>query len=384
MQPLDQFAAEKLLQLESQNLRRILVETHRSTNGTAKRSGRELISFACNDYLNLSGDSRVVRAAQKAIEQYGVGAGASRLVTGNHPLYQNLEKRLARLKNTEDACVFGSGYLANLGIIPSLVGAKDLIVADELSHACILAASKLSSAHVEVFRHNDIHHAAEILNERRAQHPHAMILTDSVFSMDGDLAPLNELSALAKDYESWLMTDDAHGVGVLGAGRGSTFSSGVQAEVPLQMGTLSKAIGSYGGYLCASKSVINLIRTRARTLIYSTGLPPAIVAASIAALEIIETHPELTARPLENAQLFTQFLGVPEAESCIVPLVLGDPEQTLRASESLEKEGYLVAAIRPPTVPTGTARLRFAFTAAHDPKDIRRLAEIVKQKILKG
>lgn len=384
MKSLEEYAAAKLLHLESKNLKRSLVETHRSTNGRAKRSGRDLISFACNDYLNLSGDPRVGKAAQNAIQKYGAGAGASRLVTGNHPLYQDLERRLARLKGTEDACVFGSGYLANLGIIPSLVGAEDLIVVDELSHACLLAASKLSSAQVKIFKHNDTHHAREILEQFRSQHPRAMILTDGVFSMDGDLAPLNELCALAQRFDSWLMTDDAHGVGVLGAGRGSTFSEQIKVSVPLQMGTLSKAIGSYGGYLCASKSVISLMRTRARTLIYSTGLPPAVIAASIAALQIIEDEPERSEKPVKNARLFAQVLGISKVDSCIVPLVIGDPKQTLDASEMLEQEGYLVTAIRPPTVPEGTARLRFAFTAAHSEHDILRLGNLVKQKILKG
>ena len=211
-----------------------------------------------------------------------------------------------------------------------------------------------------------------------------MILTDGVFSMDGDLAPLSELSSLAQAYDCWLMTDDAHGVGVLGAGRGTTFSTGHrEAEVPLQMGTLSKAIGSYGGYLCSSRNVIDLIRTRARTFIYSTGLPPAVVAASIKALDIIEHDPELCSKPIKNARLFTQSLGLPEAKSCIVPLVLQDPQRALQASQLLEEEGFLVTAIRPPTVPMGTARLRFAFTAAHNPEDIQRLTEIVKHKILK-
>ena len=384
MKSLDDYASGKLTELDSQNLKRKLVTTHRSINGGANRAGRKLISFSCNDYLNLTNDDRLIKAAQSAIEKYGVGAGASRLVTGNHPLYQELENRLAKLKGTEDACVFGSGYLANLGIIPSLVGAEDLVVVDELSHACILSASKLSSSHVEIFRHNDTNHVAQILKQFRDGTRHAMILTDGVFSMDGDLAPLSELSFLARDYDCWLMTDDAHGVGVLGAGRGTTFATDhPAADVPLQMGTLSKAIGSYGGYLCSSRKVIDLIRTRARTFIYSTGLPPSVVAASIKALDIIEHDPELCSKPIKNAQLFTQSLGLPKAKSCIVPLVLQDPQRALQASQLLEEEGFLVTAIRPPTVPMGTARLRFAFTAAHNPEDIQRLTEIVKHKILK-
>jgi len=382
MQSLDDFAKNRLDSLERRQLRRQLVETERGDGARATRDGRAMTSFSCNDYLNLSHDPRVLQAAQDAAAHYGTGAGASRLVTGNHPLFSDLENRLARLKGTEDACVFGSGYLANLGIIPSLVGPQDLILADELSHACIMAGSKLSGARVEIFRHNDTAHAEEILAAHRASHEHAMILTDGVFSMDGDLAPVAALSSLAEQYDAWFMTDDAHGVGVVGGGRGSSFVGGSKIDVPLQMGTLSKAIGGYGGYLCASADVINLIRTRARTFIYTTGLPPAVIASAIAALDIITAEPELVARPLENARLFTKLLGLPEAASCIVPVLLGDPEKALAASAMLDSEGYIVIAIRPPTVPEGTARLRFAFTAAHLPQDIHRLAELVKTHLL--
>ena len=382
MQSLDDFAKDRLDSLERRQLRRQLVETERGDGARATRDGRAMISFSCNDYLNLSHDPRVLQAAQDAAARYGTGSGASRLVTGNHPLFSDLESRLARLKGTEDACVFGSGYLANLGIIPSLVGPKDLILADEFSHACIMAGSKLSGAHLEIFRHNDIAHAEEILLAHRASHGHAMILTDGVFSMDGDLAPVAALASLAEQYDAWFMTDDAHGVGVIGGGRGSGFVGGSKVDVPLQMGTLSKAIGGYGGYLCASADVINLIRTRARTFIYTTGLPPAVIASAIAALDIIAAEPELVARPLENARLFTNLLGLPEAESCIVPVLLGDPEKALAASAMLDSEGYIVTAIRPPTVPEGTARLRFAFAAAHLPQDIHRLAGLVKTHLL--
>jgi 8-amino-7-oxononanoate synthase len=196
--------------------------------------------------------------------------------------------------------------------------------------------------------------------------------------MDGDLAPLPELAVLCAAFDAWLMTDDAHGLGVIGNGRGSAFAAGGGALVPLQMGTLSKAIGGYGGYLCASRPVIDLMKTRARTLIYSTALPPAMVAAAIAALTIIESEPELTAKPIAKAREFTFHLGLPEAQSPIVPLVLGEPEAALQASNKLAEEGFLVTPIRPPTVPAGTARLRFAFTAKHPDEEIARLADAVR------
>jgi 8-amino-7-oxononanoate synthase len=340
-----------------------------------------LLSFSCNDYLNLSRHPALKSAATAAIERYGVGAGASRLVTGNHPLFRELEERLARLKGTEASCVFGSGYLANAGIVPALAGAPDLIVIDELAHACLWAGTNLSRARTLVFRHNDVAHAESLLSENRVRARHALLVTEGVFSMDGDLAPLPELAALCAAFDTWLMTDDAHGLGVIGEGRGSAFAAGESKRVPLQMGTLSKAIGGYGGYLCASRAVIDLMQTRARTLIYSTALPPAMVAAAIAALTIIESEPGLTAKPLAHARAFTSRLGLALAQSPIVPLVIGEPEAALQASNKLAEEGFLVTAIRPPTVPVGTARLRFAFTAMHPDEEIARLAEAVRALI---
>lgn len=310
-----------------------------------------------------------------------MGAGASRLVTGNHPLFRELEERLARLKGTEAACVFGSGYLANAGIVPVLAAAPDLILIDELAHACLWAGTQLSRARTLVFRHNDVAHAKALLSENRERARHALLVTEGVFSMDGDLAPLPELAALCAAFDTWLMTDDAHGLGVIGEGRGSAFAGGLSGRVPLQMGTLSKAIGGYGGYLCASRAVIDLMQTRARTLIYSTALPPAMVAAAIAALTIIESEPGLTAKPLAQARAFTSHLGLALAQSPIVPLVVGEPEAALQASNKLAEEGFLVTAIRPPTVPVGTARLRFAFTAMHPDEEIARLAEAVRALI---
>ncbi len=380
MSSLDTFAKAKLAALEAQHLRRTLAETVREDALWVTRGGRRMLSFSCNDYLNLTHHPKVKDAANAAIEVYGAGAGASRLVTGNHPLFGVLEQRLARLKGTEAACVFGSGYLANAGIVPVMAGEGDLLLVDELSHSCLWAGAQLSRARVEKFRHNDVAHVEEIFRKHRAGHRHALIVTDGVFSMDGDLAPLKELSALARAHDAWLMSDDAHGLGVLGGGRGTAFAAG--ASVDLQMGTLSKALGSYGGYVCASSAVIDLLKTRARTLIYSTGLPPASVAAALAALDIVESEPDLTARPLAKAQAFTRACNLPLATSQIVAVVLGEPLAALEASQILEREGFLVTPIRPPTVPEGTARLRLAFTAGHPDDEIARLAKLVREKIL--
>jgi 8-amino-7-oxononanoate synthase len=373
MSSLDEFARRKLDTLEQSHLRRSLVPTGRSEGLWVERNGRKLLSFSCNDYLGLSHHPALKAAAVAAIERHGVGAGASRLVTGDHPLYAELEQRLARMKGTETACVFGSGYLVNAGIAPVLVGRGDLILIDELAHASLWTGARLSRAEVVSFRHNDVTHARELLNEHRGRNARVLIVTEGVFSMDGDRAPLAELAALAEDSDAWLMADDAHDL---------DFSNAARAGVPLRIGTLSKAIGAYGGYICASQPVIDLIRNRARTLIYTTGLPPPVVAASIAALDLIEREPGRLAVPLDKARLFTRTTQLPQAQSSIVPLIIGEAQAALDASKLLEAEGFLAVAIRPPTVPDGTARLRFSFSAAHPDEAIARLAELVRTRVL--
>ena len=382
MRSLDEFATAKLGELERQSLRRVLADTTRVTGIWALRNGRRLLSFCCNDYLNLTHHPAIKEAAIQALRIYGVGAGASRLVTGNHPLFGELEARLARWKETEAATVFGSGYLANVGIIPTLVGGDDLVLIDELSHACLWAGARLSGATVISFRHADVGHVEALLTEQRRRHPRALIATDGVFSMDGDLAPLPALAAAAQQHDAWLMSDDAHGLGVVGGGRGSNFAQAGKVDIPLQMGTLSKALGAYGGYLCASAEVSDLIRNRARSLIYSTGLPPPIAAAAIAALDLIAREPAYAALPLAKAKAFARAASLPEPASPIVPVVLGEAEAALAASRLLEDHGFLVTAIRPPTVPAGTARLRLTFTAQHPDAEIERLAQIVRDRIL--
>ena len=379
MSTIDEFAQAKLARLAREGLLRSPAETRRIDGVRAERGGRVLVSFCCNDYLNLSQHPAVKRAAAEAGEEFGAGAGASRLVTGNHPLYAVLESKLAALKGVDAACVFGSGYLANSGAVPCLAGADDLIVMDELSHASMHAGARLSRADIRTFAHNDPEHCHRILREHRAGHPRCVVMTEGVFSMDGDRAPLTDLAALAADYDCWLMVDDAHGIGVLGGGRGTAFEDDPRPAIHLHMGTLSKALGAYGGFVAASRPVVDLIRSRARSLVYSTGLPPATVAAASAALDIIVAEPDLVARPLAHARDFTSRLGLPPAESSIVPLVVGDPAAAMEASAALEARGYLVTAIRPPTVPDGTARLRFTFAAGHRPDEIADLAGAVSE-----
>ncbi len=382
MHSLDRFAQAKLDGLKSRHLHRQLTGTFREDGIWVERDGRRLLSFSCNDYLNFTQHPAIKQAAVAAVERYGAGSGASRLVTGNHPLYAELETRLAHIKQTEAAVVFGSGYLANAGIIPVFIGAGGLVLLDELAHACLYAGAQLSRGTVMTFRHNDLAHARELLAAHRAAHDHVLLITDGVFSMDGDLAPVAALNALAEEYDAWLMTDDAHGLGVVGGGRGSSFVGNTHIDVPLQMGTLSKAVGAYGGYLCASAAAIDLVRNRARTLIYSTGLPPSCVAASIAALDLIEREPAYAALPVQKAKAFTGALGLPDAQSPIVPIIVGEADAALAASQMLADEGFLVAAIRPPTVPASTSRLRFTFTAQHPDDQIERLASIVRERVL--
>ncbi|HEY3696680.1 aminotransferase class I/II-fold pyridoxal phosphate-dependent enzyme [Phenylobacterium sp.] len=380
MHSLQSFAESKLAALEARTLRRTLAPTHRMDEIWVERGGRRLISFSCNDYLGLSHHPAVKAAAAAAIETYGVGAGASRLITGDHPLLSVLEGRLAAWKSTEAACVFGSGYLANTGIIPTFAGPKDLVIVDELAHACIWAGARLSGAKVETMRHNDLDHLEALLAANRASAEHALVATDGVFSMDGDLAPLDRMSELCAAHDAWLLSDDAHGLGVLADGRGSVHAF-PGAQVPLQMGTLSKAAGGYGGYLCASQAVVDLIKTRARTVVYSTGLPPSAAAAAIAALDIIAGDPELCARPLAKARAFTAALDLPQAQSPIVPVIIGGATAALEASRLLLEQGFLLVPIRPPTVPEGTARLRVAFSAAHPDEEVARLARAVRPLI---
>ena len=374
MSSLEDFARRKLAALEARSLKRVLQPTSREDGLHVWRGGRRLVSFSCNDYLGLSHDPRVLAAAHAALDAHGAGAGASRLVTGDHPLLGELEARLATFKGTQAACVFGSGYLANTGLLSTLMSPRDLILVDELVHSSIWSGTELAGSKVLAFRHNDLGHAAELLQANRVQYVHCTIATEGVFSMDGDVAPLAGLAELAGQHGAWLMVDDAHAVGVLDAGRGT--ARGI--DVPLQMGTLSKALGSYGGYVCASAAVVDLLKTRARTLVYSTALPAASVAAALAALDIVEAEPARVALPLARARRFTAAMGLPEAQSAIVPIILGDARRTLAISAALAEAGFLVGAIRPPTVPAGTSRLRVTFSAAHGEADVDALVAALR------
>ncbi len=379
MDSLNTFARKKLAEIKAKGLYRKTLPGVRSVGAKVEREGVSYISFSDNDYLGLSQHPEVKKAAREATEKFGAGAGASRLVTGDHPLYQALEKKIAAFKGVEAALVFTSGYQTNLGVIPVLAGKGDLILADRLCHACVHAGAALSQAAVKIFRHNDLDHLTGILERFRKNFEHCLILTDGIFSMDGDLAPVDKLADLARRHDAWLMVDDAHGLGVVEGGRGTCFKNGRRLDVPLQMGTFSKAAGSAGGYIAGDAVVIDLIKNRARTLIYTTGLAPAVVGASLKAVEIIEENPGLCAKPVKKAALFCRALNLPEPVSSIVPVIVAEPAFAMKAYEDLKSEGFLVHPIRPPTVPEGTARLRFSFSAAHKDADVERLAEMVRK-----
>ncbi|MEC7488157.1 MAG: 8-amino-7-oxononanoate synthase [Pseudomonadota bacterium] len=377
VESLDQFAIEKLSYLAERGLQRAVIDSHRTDAVHIQRNGRALISFCCNDYLGLTHHPAVKRAAVNAISKYGTGAGASRLITGNHELYSELEAKLAAFKGTESACVFGSGYLANVGILPTLTGPGDLIVIDELGHASMHMGARASKANVEIFQHNDSDNLYQILKSRRVSMQRCLVVTEGIFSMDGDRAPLDRIAEVCGEHDAWLMVDDAHGFGVLGRGGGSKFEFDPIPNIPLEMGTLSKAAGGYGAFLCASTAVTDLMKNRARSLIYTTGLPPAVLAGAIAAISIIEKDRARVERPLQLAQDFCAKIGLKQPQSPIVPLIVGGGVEALDVSAALENAGFLVTPIRPPTVPVGTSRLRFTFTAEHTADQVMALADAV-------
>ena len=364
---LDQFCAKELGRIDDAQLRRTLRVAGDVSPVEIELEGARYLSFAGNDYLGLRHHTQVIAAGQAALVEHGAGAGASRLVTGNHPFYAPLEAKLAAMKGKQAALVFGSGYLANIGTIAALVGAGDLILADKLVHACVIDGAAVSGATLKRFAHNDAAHAQMLMERYRAEYRNVLIVTESVFSMDGDCTPLSELSALAKQQDAWLMVDDAHGL----------FAKPTVA-VDIWMGTLSKAAGAYGGYIAASQPVIDFVMNRARSFIFSTGLPPSVCASALAALNVMD---DARRARLKLARMLTSALGLPDAQSAIVPVMVGSAQAALELSERLKSQGIYAAAIRPPTVPPNTARLRLTFSAAHTDAQVERLIAVLKEQL---
>ncbi len=332
-----------------------------------ERDGRRYLSFSCNDYLGLARHPQIMAAAEAALHAHGCGSGASRLITGNHPMYDALEKALADYHHTEAALVFGSGYLANLGVIGSVMTKNDLILADKYSHACMLDGTQLSGAALKRFSHNDMAHLEQLLEQHREQYDRCLLMTESVFSMDGDIAPLAALSALAKRYDAWLLVDNAHGLDI------------ACKEADIWIGTLSKAFGSYGGYVCGSRTLRDYLVNHARSFIFTTGLPPSVVAAALAAVNYVKEHPDICRLPLQHTQACAEALELPTPHSQILPLMVGESERAVQLSQCLQEKGILVPAIRPPTVPAGTARLRLSFQANHTQAHVDQLVAALKR-----
>lgn len=371
--------AGELQQLREQGLYRSLRTVAGSQGSRVVAEGREVVLLCSNNYLGLADHPALKRAAVEAVERYGTGSGASRLVSGTMELHAALEERLARFKGTEAALVFNSGYAANSGIIPALAGRGDVVFSDRLNHASIVDGCLLSRARFVRYPHNDMNALERLLAEHRGA-GRMLIVTDGVFSMDGDLAPLPALAALKRQYGALLMVDDAHGTGVLGeSGRGTAEQFGVTADIDLQMGTLGKALGGFGAYVAASAEVVELLVNRARSFIFSTSLPPAVLAAARAALDLVDS-PEgdaLRRRLARSAALFRDALqgagfDTMGSETQIVPALVGGAEPVMAFTRRLLEEGYYVQGIRPPTVPAGTCRLRCTLMATHDESDLER------------
>jgi 8-amino-7-oxononanoate synthase len=350
--------------------------------------GKPVLLLCSNNYLGLADHPRIREAAADAAMRWGVGAGASRLVSGNMTLHRRLEERLADFKGSEAAVLFGSGYLANLGVIPALARKGSVVFSDALNHASIVDGCRLARAETCVYAHNDVEQLAWGL--RQAEGRGALIVTDGVFSMDGDVAPLEEIVELAHRHRVRVMVDEAHGTGVLGpGGRGAVAEAGLEGEVDVIVGTLGKALGSYGAYVCCDQSMARYLVNTARPLIFSTALPPPSVAGALAALELLMSQPRRVERLLANARLLREELRsegmqVPEHETQIVPLVVGDARLAMRITELALDKGVFAQAIRPPTVPAGTSRLRLAVMASHTKAELRDAARVLARTAIKA
>jgi 8-amino-7-oxononanoate synthase len=370
-------------QWAERGLQRRLMAWGPSRGGLQGKDSLRLVNLGSNDYLGLAGDERVVAAAQSALDEFGWGAGASPLVTGWRTLHQELADELARFERTEAVALFSSGYAANVGTIRALVGPEDVIYSDCLNHASLIDGARLSGARVEVYEHGDAGHLESLLQRNRSCSRRSLIVTDGVFSMEGALAPLVDLADLADRWGTMLMVDEAHGTGVFGSdGRGASAELGVAERVHVRMGTLSKALGSVGGFVAGSRRLIDWLINHARTLIYSTALPPAAAAAARAALRVALEEPwrRERARTLGASlrrSLADAGLEIPLWSSPIVPVVLGEPDRARAVADRLRDRGYFAPSIRPPSVPDGTSRLRITLTAAHADSDVRAVSEIL-------
>lgn len=390
------FFEAELQALRARSLERHLREISSAQGPEIEIGSRRLINFSSNDYLGLATDPRLREAAIGAIGDFGVGAGASRLISGTQSPHLRLEQALAKWKGTEAALCFSSGYAAALGTMPALVSKGDVVLLDKLCHASLIDGAKLSGAVLRVFPHNHLGKLESHLEWARREHPgkRILIVTESVFSMDGDCAPVREVVELKKRFGALLMLDEAHAVGVIGAnGRGLAAAENLNQAVDVQMGTLSKALGASGGYICGSRNLIEWLINRARSFIYSTAPPPGIVAAALAAVDFLSSTEGEERRGLlweridsmrDHLSLVTSHFSPRNVipSSAIFPWIVGDEQAALDLARALRGEGFLVPAIRYPTVAKGAARLRITVTASHDENQIRSLCEAIKRNSL--
>jgi len=373
--------AERLEELRDSGLRRRLRLVSGPQGPRVTLDGEQVLLLCSNDYLGLANHPRVRGAAADAAMRWGAGAGASRLISGNMQPHTRLEKRLAAFKGYESALLFGSGYLANTGTVAALAGRGEIVFSDELNHASIIDGCRLSRAETFVYRHGDVEHLAWGLREAGGRG--ALIVTDGVFSMDGDVAPLEDLARLAREHGCRLMVDEAHATGALGpGGRGSVAAAGLSGEVDVVVGTLGKALGSYGAYVCAARELTEYLLNAARPFVFSTAPPPPVVAASLAALELLEAQPQRVERLAANAATLRAALGaeglaVGGSGTQIIPVEVGDAARTMELSERALAGGVFAQGIRPPTVPEGSSRLRFTVMSTHRAEELERAATVV-------
>ena len=369
------FLHDRLEDLKRMGLYRSLREVEGPPGTTIVIDGRKLLQFSSNNYLGLANHPRLKAAAMAAVERYGVGSGASRLVCGNLDLNRKLEEKVAQLKKKEAALLFSTGYMANLGVIAALAGDGDLILSDEFNHASVVDACRLSRAQTRVYPHKRMDELEKLLAGAESS-KRRLIVTDGIFSMDGDIAPLPDLVDLAEKYECLLMVDDAHATGVLGPNGGGTGDHfGLAEKIDVAMGTFGKALGGFGAFVAGDRNLRELLINCSRPFMFTTGLPPSVLAAGIAALEVVEEEPEMRARLWDNANLLRN--GIEEmgftlagGETQIIPLLAGDASLAMEMSSLLREEGLFIQGIRPPSVPPGTSRLRITVSAVHTPGEV--------------
>jgi len=379
--PLDDVLEEELVALHTSGLRRSLRAVQERRSGTVMSRGERIADFASNDYLGLAADSRVARAATAVLQAEGTGAGAARLISGNHPIHDTLEAELARFKQCEAALMFPSGYMVNIGVIPALMGPDDVVYSDALNHASLVDGCRLSKATLRVFAHADIDALRTMLDTDRGMFRRALIVVEGIFSMDGDLFPLGDLVTLAREFGAWTYVDDAHGTGVLGAtGRGTLEHFGVGGDIDIVVGTLGKAFGTAGAFVGGTRRLIDFLTNRARSFVYTTGTPPAMAAATLEAMRIAHVEGWRRDAVRERARHLRERLrhggrtvgGI--SDGYILPIRVGDPNRTMQVVADMRSRGFMIGGVRPPTVAPGTSRLRVSVSALHPPDLVDSLA----------